>query len=67
MLKDKERQIIEQRLIPALEKIPPFHFDSLEWWDQQPRKTEPAQPFVGTNAIEAVSRKSALMKWLRSF
>ncbi len=26
-----------QHLIPALEKMLPFHFDPMEWWDLQPR------------------------------
>jgi hypothetical protein len=67
MLKGKERQIIEQHLIPALEKMLPFHFDPLEWWDQRPRKTESVQSSAGKYPIEAGSLKSALMKWFRSF
>jgi len=67
MLKGKERQIIEQHLIPALEKILPLHFDPLEWWDQQLRKAEAVQSSASKNPIKAGSLKSALMKWLRSF
>jgi hypothetical protein len=67
MLKGRERRIIEQHLIPALEKMLPFHFEPLEWWDPQPRKTEAVPSSAGKNTIAAGSLKSALMKWLRSF
>ncbi|MCX5883311.1 MAG: hypothetical protein NTU74_16405 [Deltaproteobacteria bacterium] len=66
-LKGRERRIIEQHLIPSLEKMLPFRFDPVEWWDQQPRKPDVAQSSTSKNKIEAGSLKSALMKWLRSF
>ncbi|MBI5591380.1 MAG: hypothetical protein HY881_12955 [Deltaproteobacteria bacterium] len=66
-LKGRERRIIDQHLIPSLEKMLPFHFDPVEWWDQQPRKSEVAQSSVAKNTIEARSLKAALMKWFRSF
>ena len=66
-LKGRERRIIEQHLIPALEKMLPFHFDPVEWWDQQPRKSEAVASSTNKNTIEAGSVKSALMKWFRSF
>jgi hypothetical protein len=66
-LKGRERRIIEQHLIPAMEKMLPFHFDPVEWWDQQPRKPEATQSSTSNNKIEAGSLKSALMKWFRSF
>jgi len=66
-LKGRERRIIEQHLIPALEKMLPLHFDPVEWWDQQTRKSEVVQSPTSKNTIEAGSLKSALMKWLRSF
>lgn len=65
-LKGRERLIIEQHLIPALEKMLPFHFEPMEWWDQQPCKAEAVQPSAGKYPIEAGSLKSALMKWFRS-
>jgi hypothetical protein len=67
VLKGKERQIIEQHLIPALEKMLPFHFDPVEWWDQQSRKSGAVASSAGKNSIETGSLKSALMKWFRSF
>jgi hypothetical protein len=67
MLKGRERAIIEQHLIPALEKLLPFHFDPMEWWDQLSGKTAPFKPFTANNKIVAGSIKSALMKWFRSF
>jgi hypothetical protein len=67
MLKGRERGIIEQHLIPALEKLMPFHFDPMEWWDQQSGKTASFKPFAVNDKIETGSIKSALMKWLRSF
>jgi hypothetical protein len=66
-LKGRERRIIEQHLIPALEKMLPFHFDPVEWWDQQPRKTEADQPSASKNPTVAGSLKSALIQWFRSF
>jgi hypothetical protein len=66
-LKGRERRIIEQHLIPALEKMLPFHFDPMEWWDQQPRKIPAAPSSAGKNTIAAESLKSALIKWFRSF
>jgi hypothetical protein len=66
-LKGRERRIIEQHLIPSLEKMLPFHFDPVEWWDHQPRKSGTADAFKSNNAIEAASLKSALIKWFRSF
>ena len=66
-LKGRERRIIEQHLIPALEKMLPFHFDPVEWWDQQSRKPEAAPSSTRKNTTEATSLKSALMKWFRSF
>ncbi len=66
-LKGKERRMIEMHLFPALEKLLPFHFDPVEWWDQQPPKSEAARPSAGKAAIAAGSLKSALMKWLQPF
>lgn len=66
-LKGRERRIIEQHLIPALEKMLPFHFDPVEWWDQQSRKSEAVKSPTSKNTIEAGSLKSALMKWFQSF
>jgi hypothetical protein len=66
ILKGRERRIIEQHLIPSLEKMLPFHFDPLEWWDQQPGKTESVPLSASNNHIAAGSLKSALMKWFRS-
>jgi hypothetical protein len=66
-LKGRERRIVEQHLIPALEKMLPFHFEPMEWWAQQPRKPEAVQPSTGKNKIEAGSLKSTLMNWFRSF
>ena len=66
-LKGRERRIIDQHLIPALEKMLPFHFDPLEWWDQPPRKSEAIASSACKNPIAAGSLKSALMKWFRSF
>ncbi|MFH0994879.1 MAG: hypothetical protein V1844_05200 [Pseudomonadota bacterium] len=66
-LKGRERRIIEQHLIPSLEKMLPFRFDPVEWWDQQPRKSETVASSASKNTIEAGSLKSALMKWIRSF
>ena len=65
-LKGRERRIIEQHLIPSMEKILPFRFDPMEWWDQHPRKSEAAQSSAGNNKVEAGSLKSAVMKWFRS-
>ena len=66
-LKGRERRIIEQHLIPALEKMLPFHFDPVEWWDQQTRKSKAVVSSTTKKTIEAGSLKSALMKWFRSF
>lgn len=66
-LNGRERWIIEQHLIPAMEKMLPFRFDLVEWWDQQPRKSEAIASSAGKNQIAAGSLKSALMKWFRSF
>jgi hypothetical protein len=66
ILKGRERGIIEEHLIPALEKLLPFHFNPVEWWDQHPGKSESVKPFTGNNKIAAGSIKSALMKWFRS-
>ncbi len=67
ILMGRERRIIEQHLLPALEKMLPLHFDTLEWWDQHPRKSDAVTSSAIKNTVEAGSLKSALMKWLRSF
>lgn len=65
-LKGRERRLIEQHLIPSLEKLLPFHFDPMEWWDQKPRDVVAAQLSAEKNLVAAVSLKSALINWLRS-
>ncbi len=63
-LKGKERAITEQHLIPALEKILPFRFDPLEWWDQHPLKAQKASQ-AGPPAA-ADSLKDTILNWFRS-
>ena len=66
-IKGRERSVIEQQLIPALEKLLPFHFGPLEWWDQQMPKLKIPQASAEKNKVEAESLMSALIKWFRSF
>jgi hypothetical protein len=66
MLKGKERQIIEQHLIPALEKMLPFHFDPVEWWDQQTQVSKTVQSAADNPQPKSGSLKTALLSWLRS-
>lgn len=66
VLNGRERRIIEQHLIPSLEKILPFRFDPVEWWDQQMQVPKPVQPATGSPQPESGSLKAALIKWLRS-
>jgi hypothetical protein len=65
-IKGRERGVIEQQLIPALEKLLPFHFGPLEWWDQQTPKLKIPQAPAGKNKVEAESLMSAMVKWFRS-
>jgi hypothetical protein len=65
-IKGRERGVIEQQLIPALEKLLPIHFGPLEWWDQQAPKIKIPQAPVGKNKVEAESLMSAVMKWFRT-
>jgi len=65
-LKGRERRIIEQHLIPALEKMLPFHFDPLEWWDQQTQGSKPVQSAADSPQAKTGSLKTAFLSWLRS-
>ena len=35
VLKDEEKPVVEQSLLPALEKVLPFTFHPVEWWPAQ--------------------------------
>lgn len=62
-LQGRERRLIEQQLIPALEHTLHFRFDPLEWWDQLPPKSAAGPVSTGKNAVAPGSLKSAMLKW----
>lgn len=63
-LKGKERAITEQQLLPALEKMLPFRFEPVEWWDQHPLKP---QSVHRTEAPATTSSlKDSILNWFRS-
>jgi hypothetical protein len=58
----REKVLVEQKLLPALECILPCLFDPVEWWPEG-RKTEP----LSDGEIEAqISLKGLFKKWFGS-
>lgn len=58
----QEKVLVESRLIPALEKILPCRFDTVEWWPEG-RETKAPE---GKAIKEQVSLKSFFKKWFGS-
>ena len=61
-LADREKVLVEEKLLPALEGILPCKFDPVEWWPEG-RKTEPPS---GGEIDEHVSLKGLFKKWFGS-
>jgi hypothetical protein len=66
VLNGRERRIIEQHLLPSLEKMLPFRFDPVEWWDQQRQEPKPVSSSAGSPQPDPGSVKAALIRWLQS-
>ncbi len=59
---EREKVLVEEKLLPALECILPYKFEPVEWWPEG-RKTEPP----GGKEIEAQgSLKGLFKKWFGS-
>jgi len=61
-LADREKVLVEEKLLPALEGILPCKFDPVEWWPEG-RKTEPPS---GGEIDEHISLKGLFKKWFGS-
>lgn len=66
VLNGRERRIIEEHLLPSLEKMLPFRFDPVEWWDQQRQVPEPVSSSARNPQPDSGSLKTALIRWLQS-
>ena len=58
----REKVLIEEKLLPALECILPCKFEPVEWWPEG-RKTEPPS---GAEIDEHISLKGLFKKWFGS-
>ena len=59
---EREKSLVEEKLLPALESILPIKFDPVEWWPEG-RQTEPP----GDGEIEVqLSLKGLFKKWFGS-
>jgi len=58
----REKVLVEEKLLPALECILPWKFEPVEWWPEG-RKTEPP---AGGEIDEPVSLKGLFKKWFGS-
>ncbi len=61
-LAEREKVLIEEKLLPALECILPFKFETVEWWPAG-KGTEPP---AGKEIAEQKSVKGFFRKWFRS-
>lgn len=61
-LAEREKVLVEEKLLPALECILPCTFDSVEWWPEG-RKAEPPP---GEEIDEHLSLKGLFKKWFGS-
>jgi hypothetical protein len=59
---DREKILVEEKLLPALESILPCKFEPVEWWPEG-RKTEPPSE---DEIDEPVSLKGLFKKWFGS-
>jgi hypothetical protein len=59
---DREKVLVEERLLPALEYMLPCKFEPVEWWPEG-RKTEPPS---GAEIEEPISLKGLFKKWFGS-
>jgi hypothetical protein len=58
-IEDREKVIIEEKLIPALEGCLPFTFDPVQWWPEERRSAPPA----GKGIEGQLSLKGLFKKW----
>jgi len=58
-IEEREKFLVEQKLIPALESILPCTFDPVEWWP----KGKTTQSLDGKEIQENVSPRSLFRKW----
>lgn len=58
-LKDREKALIERAIIPALEHILPFKFDTIEWWPENLAGHAPSKEDIE----EENSLKGLIRKW----
>ena len=61
-LAEREKVVIEERLLPALECILPCKFEAVEWWPEGKRTEPPA----GREIAEQKSVKGLFKKWFGS-
>jgi hypothetical protein len=61
-ISEREKVLIEERLLPALECILPCKFETVEWWPEG-RRTEPPG---GKEITEQKSLKGIFKKWFGS-
>jgi len=59
---DREKVLVEEKLLPALECLLPCKFEPVEWWPEG-RKTEPPP---GAEIEEPISLKGLFKKWFGS-
>ena len=59
---DREKVLVEEKLLPALECMLPCKFEPVEWWPEG-RKTEPPS---GAEIEEPISLKGLFKKWFGS-
>jgi len=59
---EREKVLVEEKLLPALECILPCKFEPVEWWPEG-RKTDPPS---GAEIEEPVSLKGLFRKWFGS-
>jgi len=59
---DREKVLVEEKLLPALECLLPCKFEPVEWWPEG-RKTDPPS---GAEIEEPISLKGLFKKWFGS-
>jgi hypothetical protein len=59
---EREKVLVEDKLLPALEDILPCKFEPVEWWPEG-RKTEPPS---GGEIDEQITLKGLFKKWFGS-
>jgi len=64
-LKGEEKQIVEQCLLPAFEKILPCSFLSLEWWPMESRETEDSSRSTWADVLIPEVIKDIFQKWFK--